>query len=167
VRAICAVFRGEDELLAATRAAREAGAEILDAYTPYAVHHLDAAMGLKPSRLTWACFAGGALGAGLMLWFQYWTSAVNWPINVGGKPYDSLPAFIPVTFEATILLAGLGVVAALFLVCRLGPGKTARIPVPRVTDDRFALVVRGRDPERLTELLREQGAAEIVVEEEA
>jgi len=138
---VTATFAREQDLLAATRAAREAGLRIVDAHTPYAVHGLDAAMGLRPSRLTWVCFLAGATGLALALLFQYWTSATDWPINVGGKPFDSLPAFIPVAFEVTVLFAGLGAVAALLLRCGLRPGRTAILPAPGVTDDRFALIV--------------------------
>ncbi len=144
-RRITAVFAGEGALLDATRAAREEGCEIVDAFTPYAVHGLDKAMGLRPSRLTWVCFSCGAAGALGMLWLQFWTSATDWPINVGGKPFNSLPAFIPITFEATVLFAGLGVVAALFWRARLFPGRRPRLAAEAVTDDRFALVVRVDD----------------------
>jgi hypothetical protein len=141
-RRITAVFAGEGPLLDATRAARDQGCEIVDAYTPYAVHGLDKAMGLRPSRLSWVCFLCGATGALGILWFQYWTSATDWPLNIGGKPFDSLPAFIPITFEAAVLLAGLGVVAALFLRARLWPGRRPQLAAEAVTNDRFALVVR-------------------------
>jgi len=159
------VFVAEDDLLRATNAAREAGYRIVDAYTPFAVHGLDRAMGLRPSRLTWVCFGCGALGFGFMTWFQFWSSAVDWPINVGGKPWNSWPAFVPVAFEGTILLGGLGVVAALFARCRLFPGKQARLPDAGVTDDRFVLAVensRGDRPaSELGELLRRCGAIEV------
>ena len=123
-----AVFDNETDLLAATRAAREAGCEIVDVYTPYAVHGLDEAMGLRPSRLGWVCFLCGAAGAALAVWAQFWTSAVDWPLNVGGKPFNSLPAFVPVIFEVCVLLAGLGVVGALLLRCRLWPGRESVVP---------------------------------------
>ncbi len=58
-----------------------------------------------------------------MLWFQWWTSAVSWPLNVGGKPWNSLPAFVPIIFEGMVLAAGLGTVFALLVVARLRPGK--------------------------------------------
>jgi hypothetical protein len=132
--------RGED-LVAATRAARHAGLAIVDAYTPFAVHGLDDAMGLPPSRLSWVCLVAGLTGAALKLWFEVWTAVVDWPLNVGGKPDNSLPAFVPITFEVMVLFAGLATVAALFAVARLWPGRRAQVPVAGVTDDRFALVV--------------------------
>ena len=162
------VFANETDLLAATRDARDGGLEIVDAYTPYAVHGLDRAMGLRPSRLTWACFLCGLLGTVLILWFQFWTSALDWPINVGGKPFNSLPAFIPITFEICVLFAGVGVVAALLLRCRLYPGRAARLPCAGATDDRFLLVVRSpgaaRDTREVRALLERHHAAEITEE---
>jgi len=163
-RILKAVFAAEADVVAATREARTAGGEIIDVFTPYAVHGLDEAMGLKPSRLTWVCFFCGAAGAGLMLLFQYWTSATDWPINVGGKPFDSLPAFVPITFELAILCGGLGVVAALFFRARLYPGRTARMPDARVVDDRFVLLARSNDPESLRALCERHHA--VAVDEE-
>ena len=141
-RLVIGTFESERELLRATRHAREAAYRIQDVYTPYPVHELSKIMGLRPSLLTWVCFGCGLVGLALALWFQYWTSSTNWPVNVGGKPFDSLPAFIPIAFEITILFAGLGVVAALFIRCGLWPGARSRQPRPEVTDDKFVLVLQ-------------------------
>ncbi|HQX48485.1 MAG TPA: DUF3341 domain-containing protein [Planctomycetaceae bacterium] len=140
-RVLLATFAHEDDLLAATTAVREHGLNIVDAFTPYAVHGLDKAMGLKRSRLTWVCFICGMTGALGMLWFEHWTASVWWPIDVGGKPWNSLPSDVPVAFEAAVLLAGFGSVFALFAVSRLFPGKKAHPIRPRITDDRFVLVI--------------------------
>jgi len=140
-RILLATFEHEDDLLAATSAVRAAGYRILDAFTPYAVHGLDRAMGLRPSRLTWVCFICGMTGALGMLWFEHWTASVTWPIDVGGKPWNSLPSDVPVAFEAAVLLAGFGSVLALFAVSRLFPGKRVRVIDPRITDDRFVLMI--------------------------
>ena len=133
-------FEGEGEILSATRAARKAGYQIDDVYTPYAVHGMDEAMGLPQSRLSWVTFLAGLTGLVLMLTFEWWMTAVAWPLNVGGKPFFSLPAYIPVAFEFTVLCAGLASVAALFLAAKLYPGKQ-RVQLARVTNDRFALAV--------------------------
>lgn len=140
-RLLVSIFERPEDLLGATAAARERGLEIADAYTPYAVHGLDRAMGLQRSRLPWVCFLFGLFGAGSMLFFQQWASAVDWPINVGGKPWNSVPAFIPATFEMTVLLAGVGTVVAFIVVAGLRPGRQRFTPDVRVTDDRFALVL--------------------------
>jgi hypothetical protein len=144
-RLLCGWFDREGDLLAATEAARAQGLTIVDAYTPYAVHGLDHAMGLQPSKLPWVCFALGLFGAAFKVWFEYWTTATAWPINVGGKPWNSLPAFVPVTFEVMVLFAGVSTVIAFFLVTGLRPGRRAALPDPRVTDDRFVLVLEETD----------------------
>ena len=120
-RYLLGTFSNENDVLHAVTEARRSGLDVDDVYTPYAVHGLDRAMGLRPSRLTWVCFLGGFLGVALMLYFEFWTSAQDWPLNVGGKPYNSLPAVIPIAFEATVLFAGMSVVIALFIRCRLWP----------------------------------------------
>jgi hypothetical protein len=140
-RLLHAIFEHEGDVLAATRTVREFGYEIVDVYSPYAIHGIDKAMGLRPSRLTWACFLSGLTGLTIAVLLQYWTSAVDWPLDVGGKPWNSWPAFVPVSFELTVLLAGFGSVFALFAVARLYPGKKPALVHDRVTNDRFVLVL--------------------------
>ena len=140
-RVLVGDFARAEYLLGAARAAREHGLRIADAYTPYPVHGLAGAMGLRPSRLPWLCFGLCVLGATFKLAFQFWAMAVDWPVNVGGKPWNSFPAYVPVTFEVMVLLAGLGVVLAFFVRCRLFPGKEAAPLFRGVTDDRFVLVL--------------------------
>ncbi len=144
-RFLLAVFTSEDEILAATTDARDRGLTIADVYTPYAVHGLDKAMDLRPSRLPWVCFALGLAGASFKVWFEFWTSASDWPINIGGKPWNSLPAFFPVTFEVMVLFAALSTVAAFLLGRGLLPGRRAKLASPGVTDDEFALVIEETD----------------------
>ncbi|MEK6608676.1 MAG: DUF3341 domain-containing protein [Myxococcota bacterium] len=139
-RVFVAYFDREEAVLAATRAARDAGLRIHDVHTPYAVHGMDEAMGLPRSRLGVVCFAFAALGLLAAVLLQWWTSAVDWPLNVGGKPPNSAPAFVPVAFEVTVLLAALGTVATLFVRAGLAPWRAPWTP-PRATNDRFALVL--------------------------
>jgi len=141
-RIIVASFAQAEDLLAAVRAVQERGWDVVDAYCPYIVHELDQVLGWPRSRLPAACFLGGAAGAALALWFQFWATDFDWPLNVGGRPWNSLPAFVPATFESMVLLAGFGLVFAWLWRCRLYPGKKAALPLPGLTDDRFALVVR-------------------------
>ena len=140
-RLFIAYFENEEDILGVTRTARQGGYEILDVYTPYAVHGLDRAMGLRPSRLPWICLGFALLGAAAKLWFQIWTSAFDWPVNVGGKPTASIPAFVPVTFEITVLFAGLGTVATFFLLSKLRPGKKPAFNFDRASNDRHILVL--------------------------
>jgi len=144
-RLFIGVFDNEDDTLTAIRASRNRGFKIVDVYAPYAVHGVEEAMGLLPSRLPWFVFAVGLLGATLKVWFEFWTTAVDWPLNVGGKPFNSLPAFVPVTFEVMVLFAALGAVLSFFVVCRLYPAKRAVLPVAGVTDNRFAVVLEQTD----------------------
>jgi len=164
-RILLAAFRDEGDLISAVRALRSRGATILDVYSPYAVHGLDEALGWRPSRLTWACGLCGAAGALFIGWYQFWTSAVDWPLNVGGKPFNSLPAFVPVIFEAMVLCGAVGTVLAFFVVSHLRPGKRVRLIRPQITDDRFALLVDETDAtfdaREISALLAEHHAEEI------
>jgi len=164
-RNLMAVFDGEADVLDATTACRERGYEIVDVYAPYPVHGLDRAMGLRPSRITWVCFLLGVAGASAMLWFQIWASAVDWPANIGGKPLNSLPAFIPVAFESAVLAAGIGTIGVLLLRSRLFPWSRPLLAHPKVTDDHFVLAIRQTDadlePGMAAALLRQHGAIEV------
>lgn len=169
-RVMSAVFDHEDRVMEALHALREERPgggpfTIRDVYAPYMVHGLEKAAGFAPSRLGWVCGLTGLAGAGLMLWLQVWISATDWPLNVGGKPFASIPAFVPPAFEAGVLLAGLATVGALFAVSRLWPGRRPRLAHPRVTDDRFVVVIEETDaafdPVAARALLESCGALEI------
>jgi hypothetical protein len=144
-----ASFAHEQHLLSAVQAARKRDWDIVDIYSPYPVHGLEPLLAWRRSLLPVACFFGGAAGIILALWFQFWSTARSWPIDVGGRPWNSLPAFVPVTFECMVLFAGFAVVIAFFLRCRLYPGKTDSVALKGLTDDRFALAVR--DPGEVAE----------------
>lgn len=144
-RLFIAAFEHEKDILAATKTARENGYSIVDVFTPYAVHGLDAAQGLKPSKLPWLTFTLGISGAIAKLWYQIWISATSWPVNVGGKPLKSIPAFVPVTFEIMVLFAGVGTVLAFILISKLRPGKKPKVLFDRTTDNRFYLVLEETD----------------------
>jgi hypothetical protein len=147
------VFEREKDMLQAADAVREQGWQVQDIYSPYPIHGTARALGLARCRLPRAAFVFGALGVGFAFWFQFWASAWDWPINVGGRPWNSLPAFVPVAFEMMVLFAGLGVVLSWLVVCRLFPGKTAALPSLRVTDDQFALVVLRPRPDADSEII--------------
>ncbi|MCL2177961.1 MAG: DUF3341 domain-containing protein [Proteobacteria bacterium] len=152
-------FEQETQILDATKAARKAKLRVVDVYTPYAVHGLDEAMGLSPSMLTWVCFLAGLAGGGSMFALMIYTSAMAWPLNVGGKPFASVPAFIPVTFEAAVLCAALTTVLAFFVRSKLFPGKKV-VPLERVTDDRFALELLA-EPGEARSFFERQGAVAV------
>jgi hypothetical protein len=119
---------------------------VSDVYAPYALHGIEKLLGLRRSRLPVACFLGGAAGLGFAFWLQFWTSTQSWPLNVGGRPWNSLPAFVPVAFESMVLLAGLGAVVALLFRCGLYPGRQALLPAEEVTDNRFAVILHAPVP---------------------
>jgi len=135
------LFERESDLFGAIDDCVDRGVRIVDACSPYPLHGIDERIGIPRSRLTLVCFIAGLAGLSVGLFFQYWTSAVDWPTNVGGKPFDSLPAFLPIAFEMTVLSAGLATALMLLVRSRLWPGKKRRRVIEGVTDDRFALII--------------------------
>ncbi|MCB0393720.1 MAG: DUF3341 domain-containing protein [Bdellovibrionales bacterium] len=139
-------FDNEDDLLVAAKKAYEGGYRKFDTISPFPIHGMDDAMGLKRSPLPWVTFTFGFIGCAFAVWLQWWTSAVNYPLNIGGKPMFSLPAFIPVTFELTVLLAGLSSFAAVLVFCKL-PQINPPILDPDLTSHKFALFIPSVDPQ--------------------
>lgn len=105
---VLAEFEDAASLYHACEGVRDAGYEKWDAHTPFPVHGLERAMGLKPSVVPWIVLAGGLTGAGLAFLMQWWISVEAYPLVISGKPYNSWPAFVPVTFEAGVLLGSFG-----------------------------------------------------------
>ncbi|TMQ50083.1 MAG: DUF3341 domain-containing protein [Candidatus Eisenbacteria bacterium] len=146
VRAVLALYDDPDRLLNAAALAKEHGFQGLDAYTPYPVHGLSEALGIRKSWIPYVTLVMGLSGAALGLTFEIWTQAFDWPINVGGKPMISLPAFIPVTFECGVLLGGTMTLAALLIACGLPDLKTPILD-RNLTNDRFGLYIPEYGPE--------------------
>jgi len=165
-RAVLALYDDPDRLLTAAALAKEHGFQGVDAYTPYAIHGLSEALGIRKSWIPYVTLVMGLTGAALGLTFEIWTSAIDWPINVGGKPFVSLPAFIPVTFESGVLLGGTMTLAALLLACGL-PNLKGPILDPNLTNDRFGLFVPEYGPDwnedRILGILRKTGPVELKV----
>ena len=164
LRGALALYDNPDALIHAAARAREHGFVDLDAFTPYPVHGLSEALGVKKSWVPYVTLVMGLGGAGLGLLFQIWTSAYDWPLNIGGKPMVSLPAFIPVTFETGVLLGGTMTVAALLFACGLPNFKTPILDRD-ITNDRFALFIPdsgpGWDEERAVRFLTSTGPVEV------
>lgn len=135
-------FADESHLRRTIAAIRARNWLIVDIYAPYALHGTEELLGWRRSRLPVACFLGGVAGLLPAFWMQFWMSTSSWPLNVGGRPWNSLPAFVPVAFESMVLLAGFSVVGGFMVRCRLYPGKPAPRQVLGVTDDRFVLVLQ-------------------------
>jgi hypothetical protein len=161
---MAAIFLTEDQILKAATKTREAGFVKYDAITPYPVHGMEEACAIKRSWIPYVTFIMGLSGLSFALWFTWWTSAVNWPINVGGKPFFSLPAFIPIMFELTILFAALSSVGALFYAAGL-PKIDPPIIDKDLTSHKFAIFIpsddQGYDEKKIEDMFRSLGAAEI------
>jgi hypothetical protein len=136
-------------LLHACEKVRDAGYTHWDAHTPFPVHGLNDAMGLKPSKLPYLVLGGGVTGLGLALLMQYWMNVLDYPYLISGKPLFSVPANIPVIFELTVLLSAF---AAFFGMLAINGLPRYHHPVfysariSRATDDRFFISIDARDP---------------------
>ena len=133
------LYDDEQDLLKAVKEANAQHLDILDVYSPFPVHGLDPLLGLEESRLHIAGFVYGALGTLVAFGFMTWVFTRDWPIIFGGKPYWSVPAFIPITFELTVLFAAVGMVATFYVICGLWPGAENVHLDDRITDDKFCI----------------------------
>lgn len=159
-------FDDEVPLLQAVRKLRESNEIITDVLSPFPVHGLDEALSIKRSRIPVVGFIFGAIGAILAFGFQAWVFTVSYPLIIGGKPFFAAPAFIPITFEVTVLFAGLSMVAAMLIRSKLKPD-IRFVPVDkRITDDRFVILVEAADAkttlERVTSVLSGIQTIEII-----
>ena len=141
----------------------------MDVLTPFPVHGVDKVLNMRRSRLTRVAFIGGAVGAIVGFGFQAWIFTVDYPLNIGGKPFFAVPSFMPVAFELTVLFSAFAMVIAFFVSNQLGPGAKAVIHDERATDDRFLVVVEvddSRADENIKEIelaLAEAGAEGITL----
>ncbi|NJB85054.1 hypothetical protein GGR26_000799 [Lewinella marina] len=133
------LYDDEVKLLDAVKAANADHLDIDDVYTPFPVHGLDPLLGLEESRLHVAGFIFGTIGCLFGFGFMTWVFTRDWPIIFGGKPYWSVPAFIPITFELTVLFSAVGMVTVFYIVNGLGPGAEPRRLHDRITDDKFCI----------------------------
>ena len=146
---LVARFEGPAELTHACAALHDAGYRKFDCHTPFPVHGLERAMGLPPSRLPFIVLGGGIAGLVGGLALQWWVHSVAYPLNFSGKPFFSLPAYIPVAFETTILLAAFGAFFGMWALNRLPeyfhPTMQHR-SFERASDDAFFISVEAVDP---------------------
>lgn len=161
---IAGIWTDEHAVIQAAAKTRESGFTKFDAITPYPVHGMEEACGIQRSWIPYVTFVAGLTGLLAGLWLTWWTSAVNWPINVGGKPNFSLPAFIPILFELTILFAALCSVGALFYAVKIPRVDPPSID-PDLTSHKFAIFIpqndTGYDEAKIERLFKEMGAAEV------
>lgn len=169
---ILAEYDSPGNIFHACEQVRDAGFRRFDSYTPFPVHGLDKAMGLGPSYLPWLVLFAGITGATLAMLFMIWTSAYDYPLNIGGKPTYSIPAFIPVTFEVTILFSGLTAVFGMFFLNRMPVYHHPLFDIAKfvkVTDDKFFIMIEARDKKydrkKVMEFLNNTGAKTTTVVE--
>jgi hypothetical protein len=137
------------EILSATRRARQAGYREMDAYTPYPVEGLSAELGMRRSRIPFVVLMAGMVGAGVGFFMQYYSMAVNYPWNVGGRPYNSWPVFVPIAFEIMVLVGSLGAFLGMLFLNGLPRPHHPVFNVPqfaRSSQDRFFLCIETTDP---------------------
>ncbi|MCB0528302.1 MAG: DUF3341 domain-containing protein [Lewinellaceae bacterium] len=133
------LYNDEEDLKGAIKTANAAHLNIMDVFTPFPVHGLDPILGLKESRLHILGFIYGATGALFGFLAMTWIFTTDWPILFGGKPYWSVPAFIPITFEMTVLFSAWGMTITFYTICGMWPGVKAKTLDNRITDDKFCI----------------------------
>lgn len=142
-------FETADQLIHAAEKAREAGYRHMDAYAPFPVEGLSEAMGLRRNGVPIITLIGGLLGGLGGFGFEYWVNVISYPLNIGGRPLNSWPAFIPVTFELTVLGASLAAVFGMLALNKLPQPHHALFNVERfkhASTDRFFLCIESHDP---------------------
>lgn len=169
IHGLLAEFEKPEEILRATRRARQEGYTHMDAYTPYPVEGLAAELGLRRSRVPFVVLTAGLVGAAAGFWMQYYTMAVDYPFNVGGRPHNSWPVFIPIAFEVMVLVAGLAALLGMLLLNGLPQLYHPLFNVSRFTQasqDRFFLCLEATDPkfdrEGTKQFLAGLGPSEVV-----
>jgi hypothetical protein len=146
---LMAEFTSVEDLIAGAEKVRDAGYVHWDAHTPFPVHGLDDAMGIRPTKLPFVVFGAGLAGASAGLALQWWTNAVDYPVLISGKPLFSLPANIPVLFEVTVLFSAITAFVGMLAFNNLPLWYHSLLKndrFRRATDDRFFLSIEARDP---------------------
>lgn len=160
-------FDEEEVLFDAVKKVRKSGYKLHDVYTPFPIHGLDTAMGLRDTSIHTAGFIYGICGTTTALSFITWAFTKDWPLNIGGKPHFSLPAWLPIMFEFTVLCAAVGMVLTFCYLCQLAPFVRKHHFHPRATDDKFVMVIEctpRTDETELQSFLGNAGAHEINVQ---
>ena len=133
------LYDDETDLLKAVSKAEKKHLGIWDVFSPFPVHGLDPILGLSESRLHIAGFIYGLIGTLTAFLFMTWAFVRDWPIIFGNKPYWAVPAFIPVTFELTVLFAAIGMTVTFYTICGMGFGVKNPTLDDRITDDKFCV----------------------------
>jgi len=162
---ILGIFSDEDVLLDAVGTVRDKGVKIEEVYSPFPVHGLDEVLGYRRTRLPIAAFLFGMTGTCLALFTQIWMLGYDWPMIIGGKNHASLPPFIPVTFEFTVLCSAFGMVITFLIVSDMKPYKWPRQFDNRSTDDKHVMAIdlatNKLSKSEISQLLKDNGATEV------
>lgn len=164
ISGVAGIFLTENKVVNAAYKVREAGYTKLEAISPYPIHAMEEACAIKRSPIPYVTFVAGLMGLLAAVALTYYTSVIDWPINIGGKPLFSLPAFVPIIFELTILFAALSSVGAFLYLC--GMPAVGVPPIDKdLTCNKFAIFIPDTDKnynyENLDRMLKELGAVEV------
>jgi hypothetical protein len=146
---VLAEFKTPGDLLKAAEALSNQGFKKFDAYSPFPIHGMDRAMKLGSSRLTFIIFLCGISGGLSILYLMWWVNTIDYPLNISGKPFAAWPAYVPVTFEITVLLSAFGAVFGMLGLNKLPRFWDALFSMPRferATSDGFFIHVEAEDP---------------------
>jgi hypothetical protein len=160
-------FDDEEVLFPAVKKVRRTGYRIYDVFTPFPIHGLDKVMGLRDTSLHTAGFIYAIMGTATALGFITWAFTTDWPMNFGGKPHFSLPAWIPIIFELTVLFSSVGMVLTFCYLCQLAPFVKKEHFNLRSTDDLFVMALECTDKTNETEaiaFLQSLGAFDVNVQ---
>ncbi|MBD64542.1 MAG: hypothetical protein CME62_05015 [Halobacteriovoraceae bacterium] len=162
---VLGIFDDDEKMLSSAFKASDKNIPMYDCYTPFPVHGLDDAMGIKRSFLPYVTFLAGAFGLSCAVALQVWTSAIDWPTNIGGKPFISWPAFLPISFELTVLFAAHTTVAAFLVYNKLWPGKNPVIMNPEQTCNKFVIAIEKDkvNVDDVTNFFKDTGAIDVQV----
>lgn len=168
IHGVLAEFRNPKELLDAAKVINQSGYRNYDTFSPFPIHGMDKAMSLKKSKLGWIVFSHGLLGFTGALTMIYWMMVVDYPLIISGKTLMNIPAWIPVTFELTVLLSAFGAVFGMFFLNglpRFNHPLFNSEQFKKVTDDGFFVCIEAEDPqfdtEKVQSLLNDAGATHI------
>ena len=166
INTIYGIFDDETALLSSVKEIRSNNIKIEEVFSPFPIHGLDKALGLKETRMGITAFIYGCLGLSLGALMIYYIMIVDWPQNIGGKPnwtfYHNMPSFVTVLFECTVLFSAHLMSITFLIRCGLFPGGTSDSPDKRTTDDKFLMVINvDGDTSSVKEILTKTGATEI------
>jgi len=168
------MYNDEEKLMKAAQRVVDAGVRVKDVYSPFPIHGLDPIIGVKRTRLGIASFMYGMTGTSLALLGMWYFMIYDWPMNIGGKPsfslIQNLPAFVPVTFEFSVLCAAHGMAITYLLRNGTLPGMKAQNPDPRTTDDMFVMEIttdqnHGKSTEEIEAMLKDDDLIELSVKD--